>query len=121
MAKVGRKTKIQKKAEEGKLQKRKAIEQAAKHLVDCYKIRKAKIEKKGSISDPWYEIFEETRSKSKIIISLYYPGSTTRAIKFSTYKEDKNNSLDMDAWSEDAWAPFIEDIKKYYAFIRRNK
>ena len=121
MARVGRKTKLQKQAEEGKLQKRKAIEQAANYLVDCYKIKKAKIEKKGSISDPWYEIFEETKSKSKIIILLYYPGSATRAIKFSTYKEDGNSSLDMDIWSEDAWSPFVEDAKKYYTFIKRNK
>jgi len=121
MARVGRKTSLQKKVEETKLQKRKGIEQAAKYLVDHYNIKKAEIEKKGSLSDQWYEIFEETKSKSKIIISLYHPGSDTKAIKLSIYKEEENYSLDMDIWSEDAWTPFIEDTKKYYAFIKRNK
>ena len=121
MARTGRKTNLQKKAEETKIQKRKGIEQAAKYLVDHYSIKKAEIEKNGSLGDQWYEIFEETKSKSKIIISLYHPGSDTKAIKFSIYKEDKAYSLDLDIWSEGVWTSFIEDTKKYYAFIKRNK
>ena len=121
MARTGRKTNLQKKAEETKIQKRKGIEQAAEYLVDHYSIRKAEIEKKGLLGDQWYEIFEETKSKSKMIISLYCPGSDTRAIKFSVYRKNGTSSLDMDIWSEDTWTPFIEDTKKYYAFIKRNK
>jgi len=121
MAKVGRKTAAQKKSEETKVQRRKNLEAAVDYLVEHFNIKKAEVEKKGTLTERWYEIYEETKSKNKMIIALYHPGSDKRAIKFSTFREDNTYTLDMDLWSNDDWTPFIEDTKKYYAFIRRNK
>ena len=125
MAKVGRRTAEQKKTEETKVQRRKRLEAAVDYLMEHFNIKKAEVEKKGALFDRWYEIYEETRSKNKMIIALYHPGldkkANKKAIKFSTFREDGTYSLDMDLWSEDDWAPFVEDTKKYYAFIKRNK
>ena len=121
MTKEGRKTQAQKKSEETKLQRRKNLENATKFIVEHYNIKKSEMKTWGSISDRWYEVFEETRSKSKMCIALYYPSADKRAIKFSTYQDDGKVNIDMELWSEKGWQPFIEESKKYYAFIKRNK
>jgi hypothetical protein len=121
MAKVGRRTQAQKKAEETKVQRRKNLEAAVDYLVEHFNIKKAEVEKKGTLTDRWHEIYEETKSKNKMIIALYYPSGDKRAIKISTYRDNNKNNLDLELWSEDDWTPFIEESKKYYAFIKRNK
>ena len=121
MAKVGRRTKAQKKSEETKLQRRKNLEKATEFILKHYNIKKSEIKVWGPINDRWYEIFEETRSKNKMHIALYYPSGDKRAIKFSIYHDDNKNNLDMELWSEKDWEPFIEESKKYYAFLKRNK
>ena len=122
MAKVGRKTEAQKIAEEGKLERRRKLKEATQFLIEHYNIRKAEIEPHGPIGDRWYEIFEETHAKTKMSVSLYEPSPERKAIKFTTFKKDGSQSLDMDLWIEgEDWQPFIEANKKFFAFIRRNK
>ena len=85
-------------------------------------IKKAEIEPHGPIGDRWYEIFEETHAKTKMSVSLYEPSPERKAIKFTTFKKDGSQNLDMDLWVEgEDWQPFIEANKKFFAFIRRNK
>ena len=121
MAKVGRKTEAQKIAEQGKLERRRRLKEASEFLVEHYNIKKPEIESHGPISERWYEIFEETHAKTKMSVSLYEPSPDRRAIKFTTFTTDGSHNLDMDLWSESDWSSFIEDSKKYFAFIRRNK
>ena len=122
MAKVGRKTEAQKQQEQTKLERRKKLQEASEYIVTHFNLKKPEIEKKGPLGDRWYEIFEQSRSKNKLSIALYEPGEQKKAIKISTYKEDGIHNLEMDLWTDNkTWDDFIDDSKKYFAFIRRNK
>jgi len=121
MAKVGRKSEAQKIVEESKLKKRKKLEKARDYLIDHYSLKKVEIESRGSLNERWYEIFEGGKSQSKMSVCLYYPSNDKRAMRFTTFRENGSHNLDLDLWSEEDWPEFIEDSKKYYAFIRRNK